>query len=86
MQNALPVLEAVPDVGAQVTALPKLPEPLRNCTVPVGPAPLLEVVTVAVNVTLPPAAMLDGLGVTVVVVVACVIVTASVFDAPVGAL
>jgi hypothetical protein len=78
VQSAFPELEAVPAVGVQVTALPKLLEPFLNCTVPVGPAPLLFVFTLAVNVTLPPDAILVTLGVTVVVVVACVTVTATV--------
>jgi hypothetical protein len=77
VHNAFPVLDATAEVGVQVTALPRLLDPFRNCTVPVGPAPLLVVFTVAVKVALPPAAMLAGLAVTVVVVVACVIVTES---------
>lgn len=81
VQNAAPVVEAVPDVGEQVIALPRLLDPFLNCTVPVGPAPLLVVFTFAVSVTLPPDATLVGLGVTTVVVAACVIVTESVFDA-----
>src|SRR6266851_83754 len=51
-------------VGVQVTALPRLLDPFLNCTVPVGPAPLLFVFTIAVSVTLPPDTMLLGLGVT----------------------
>jgi hypothetical protein len=43
--------------------------------VPVGPAPLLVVFTVVVNVTLPPETTLLTFELTVVVVVACVIVT-----------
>jgi hypothetical protein len=70
--------EADAAVGVQVAAAPKLLAPFLNCTVPLGPAPLLLVLTVAVSVTLPPGAMLVGLGVTVVVVVACVMVTATV--------
>jgi hypothetical protein len=65
-------------VGVQVAALPKLLDPFLNCTVPVGPAPLLVVFTVAVSVTLPPDAILVGLGVTAMDVVACVTVTATV--------
>jgi hypothetical protein len=72
------LVEALPDVGTHVTALPKLLDPFLNCTVPVGPAPLLVVFTVAVSVTLPPAATLARLLVTAVVVVACVTVTATV--------
>ena len=81
VQNALTVLEAIAEVGVQLTALPRLLDPFLNCTVPVGPAPLLVVFTVAVRVTLPPDTILAGLDVTTVVVAACVIVTASVFDA-----
>ena len=80
VHRAFPDVEAVPDVGVQVAALPKLLDPFLNCTVPVGPAPLLVVFTVAARVTLPPETILVGLGVTAVVVEACVIVTASVFD------
>jgi hypothetical protein len=80
VHDAFPVVETAPDVGTQVTALPTFPDPFLNCTVPVGPAPLLVVFTVAVNVTLPPDAILVGLAVTAVVVVACVIVTDSVFE------
>jgi hypothetical protein len=66
--------------GVHVTALPKLLAPFLNCTIPVGPAPLLVVFTIAVSVTFAPAVILVGLGVTTVVVVACVMVTDSVFD------
>jgi hypothetical protein len=76
VQKAAEVLAAV---GVQVAAAPRLLEPFLNCTVPVGPAPLLVVFTVAVKVTMPPDAMLAGLGgASVVVVVACVTVTATV--------
>src|SRR5579859_7611299 len=78
VQNADPELERVAGVGVQLAAAPRLLEPFLNCTVPVGPAPLLVVPTTAVRVTVPPEAMTVGLGVTVVVVVACVIVTDSV--------
>jgi hypothetical protein len=78
VQNAFPEVEAVPDVGVQATALPKLLDPFLNCTVPVGPAPLLVVFTVAVSVTLPPETTLDTFDVTCVVVVACATVTATV--------
>jgi hypothetical protein len=64
--------------GVHVTAAPRLLVPFLNCTVPVGPAPLLVVFTLAVNVTLPPDVILATLEVTAVVVVACVIVTATV--------
>ncbi len=80
MQNAFPVVEAIPDVDEQFTALPKLLAPFLNCTVPVGPAPLLVVEIVAVSVTLPPDTMLVTFEVTCVVVVAFVIVTESVFE------
>jgi len=40
-----------------VTAVPSALDPLRNWTVPVGPAPLLFVATFAVSVTLPPELM-----------------------------
>ena len=73
VQDALAVLEA--PAGVHVAAAPRFVPPTRNCTVLVGPwAELLFVLTVAVSVTLPPAVMLLGLGTTVVVVVACVIV------------
>jgi hypothetical protein len=78
VQEASPV--AAPDVGVQVAAAPKLLDPFLNCTVPVGPAPLLVVEISAVSVTLPPAATLVTFGVTFVVVTAFVIVTLSVAD------
>jgi hypothetical protein len=66
-------------VGVQVAGAPRFDPPLVNCTVPVGPAAeLLPELTSAVKITLPPEVMLVGLGVTVVVVVAWVIVTDSV--------
>ncbi len=80
VQNALPVLEAVPEVGVHVAGVPRLLAPFLNCTVPVGPAPLLVVEIVAVSVTLPPEVIVVTLEVTAAVVVAFVIVTASVFD------
>src|SRR5262245_48733200 len=46
--------ELVLAVGTQFVALPRLVDPFLNCTVPVGPAPLLVVMTVAVSVMLPP--------------------------------
>jgi hypothetical protein len=52
-------------------------EPLRNCTVPVGAAPLLRVPTVAVSVTCVVPVMAEGLGTTRVTVVALVTVSAS---------
>ena len=75
VQNA--VVEPEPAVGVHVTALPSATDPFMNCTVPVGPAPVLAVVTFAVSVILPPDGILVTLGVTVVVVgvvVAAVIV------------
>jgi len=65
-------------VGVHAAALPSALVPFINCTVPVGPAPLLVVFTVAVSVTLPPGATLVALDTTPVVVVAFVIVTAKV--------
>ena len=66
-------------VDAQDIALPSGVEPFMNCTVPLGPRLLLLLDdTVAVSVTLPPDATLAGLDTTAVVVVAWVIVTASV--------
>jgi hypothetical protein len=47
---------------------------------PHGGSPLLGVLTTAVSVTLPPDAMLVGLGVTTMDVDACVTVTDSEFD------
>ena len=73
-----PVDPAAP-ADAQVTALPSAVDPFINCTMPLGPKLLLLLdETVAVSVTLPPDATLAGLDTTAVVVVACVIVTASV--------
>jgi hypothetical protein len=77
LQNAAPELDAVAAVGVHVAAEPKLLVPFLNCTVPVGPAPLLEVEIVAVSVTLPPATTLVGLLATAPVVAALVIVTLS---------
>ena len=64
----LPGVVLVPAVGMHVAAvLPSGVEPLRNWTVPVGPAPLLPVpVTVAVRVTMPPEATEVALDVTTV--------------------
>ena len=74
VQEALLVLVAA--TGLHVAAAPKFEPALTNCTVPVGPiAELLLEVTVAVNVTLPPEATLLALELTLVVVVACVMVT-----------
>lgn len=71
--------ELVAPAGVHVAALPRFAPLLRNCTVPLGPAAeLLLELTVAVNVTVPPRTTLGALDVTVVVVVACVIVTESV--------
>ena len=65
--------------GVHVIALPSGVDPFMNCTVPLGPTLLLLLVdTVAVRATVPPAATLVGVDVIAVVVVAFVIVTASV--------
>jgi hypothetical protein len=75
VHNAAPDADAVAAVGVHVAAAPRLLDPFLNWTVPVGPAPLLLVFTVAVNVTVPPDTTLLTFEVTCVVVVACVIVT-----------
>jgi len=65
-----------------VTAVPSDVEPFMNCTVPDGAcalSALLFELTVAVSVTDPPEVIELGLATTAVVVVACVIVTESVF-------
>jgi hypothetical protein len=67
----------VASVGVHVTAVDRVLAPFLNCTVPVGPAPLLFVVTLAVSVTLPPETMLLTLGTTAVDVVAFVTVSES---------
>jgi hypothetical protein len=65
----------------QVTGAPTFVLPFENCTVPLGPtAELLPDEIVAVSVTVPPATMLLGLPTTAVVVAACVMVRASVFE------
>src|SRR5215471_1844896 len=65
----------------QFTGEPRVAEPFENWTVPVGPTSELLVVEItAVSVTMPPEATLAGAAVTVVVVVACVIVTESEFE------
>jgi hypothetical protein len=77
LQDA-PVVPTAP-ADAHVMALPSAVVPFMNCTVPLGPTLLLlpdEIV--AVRVTLAPDAMLAGLDVTAVVVVAFVMVTDSV--------
>ena len=67
---------AVAPAGAHVMVPPTFAVPFMNCTVPLGPALLLLVEEiVAVRVTLPPDATLDGLDTTAEVVVAFVIVT-----------
>lgn len=77
--------ELVAPAGVQVTDAPRLLPLFRNCTVPDGPiAELLFEVTVAVSVTLVPDVMLTALDVTVVVVVACVMVTERVLLALAG--
>jgi hypothetical protein len=62
VQNAAAALVA--SIGVHVAAAPSELEPFLNCTVPVGPAPLLFVATVAVSVTLCPEVMLVRLGTT----------------------
>ena len=79
MQNAGD--ELVLAVGTQFVALPRLVDPFLNCTVPVGPAPLLVVMTVAVSVMLPPEVIEDGLGTTWVFVAALVTVNVRVVAA-----
>jgi|SRR6266849_4327629 len=80
VQNAVPVLEAIPDLGVHVAAVPRLLDPFLNCTIPVGPAPLLLVEIVAVSVTLAPEVIVVTLEVTAAVVAAFVIVTLSAVD------
>jgi hypothetical protein len=78
LQEAPTVVDTAP-AGVHVNALPSAVVPFINCTVPLGPALLLLLDdTVAVRVTLPPDATLVGLDTTADVVVAFVIVTASV--------
>jgi hypothetical protein len=80
----VPGVEAVPAVGMQVAAVPNAVVPFMNCTVPVGPAPLLVVpVTFAVKVTVPPDAIDVALGVTTVVVACVPLVTVTVMAAEV---
>lgn len=74
-QDAATVLVAA--VGVHVTALESVLDPFLNCIVPVGPTPLLFVVTFAVKVMLPPDATLLALGATCVSVAALVTVSAS---------
>ena len=76
VQNAAAVLVAA--FGVHVAAAPSALAPFLNCTVPVGPTPLLFVFTVAVSVMLPPEVMLFTLGTTCVDVVAFVTVKVSV--------
>ena len=66
-------------LGMQVAGLPRAVVPFMNCTVPVGAvvAPALPV-TVAVSVTLPPAAIDVALEVIVVVVFTGLLVTVTV--------
>jgi hypothetical protein len=78
VQEAPALLVAPADLQV-AAAVPRFELPFINCTVPVGPCvELLLDETTAVNVTLPPEAILLMLGVTPVVVVACVMVTESV--------
>lgn len=76
VQDAAVELDAA--VGVHVTGLMRVLDPFLNCIVPVGPAPLLFVATVAVSVTLPPETTLLGFGTTCVVVAALVTITVSV--------
>lgn len=79
LQEAFADADADAPEGVHVTALPSAVVPFMNCTVPLGPALLLlPDDTVAVSVTLPPDATLVGVEVIAVVVVACVMVTATV--------
>ena len=65
--------------AAHVTGVERLLEPFLNCTVPVGPAPLLVgPMTSAVNITVPPAVVVAGLAETPVWVAAAVMVIESV--------
>jgi len=75
VQNAAAVLDAA--VGVHVAAAESALDPFLNCTVPVGPAPLLIVATVAVSVMLPPEVMLVTFGTTWVAVAAFVTVNVS---------
>jgi hypothetical protein len=84
VQNAVPAVVPfvplglfAPLVAAQVP-VPKLALPLVKVTVPVGPAPLLGVVTNAVSVTVAPEVIVPRLLATVVVVDAFATVTDSV--------
>ena len=65
---ALQVGEDAPDTAIQVALAPSRAVPFMNCTVPIGLAPVPAPVTVAVNVTLPPEAILVDELVTIVVV------------------
>jgi hypothetical protein len=58
----------VPAVGVQVAGVESAVAPFMNCTVPVGPAPVLVVETFAVRVMLPPDLMVVAELVTAVVV------------------
>ena len=65
--------------AVHVTGVERLFEPFLNCTVPVGPAPLLVgPMTSAVSVTVPPAVVVVGLAETLVWVAAAVMVIESV--------
>ncbi len=70
-----------PAVPEQLTGLPARAVPeLVNFTVPPGAAPLLWVLTIAVRVTCVPADAVEGLAARLVVVVAAVMVMASVAE------
>jgi hypothetical protein len=65
----VPPVVAVPAFGAHVWGDPRACVPFINWTVPVGPAPLLvEPVTVALRVTVPPVATVVALEVMAAVV------------------
>ncbi len=70
-----------PAVPEQLTGLPAMAVPeFVNFTVPLGAAPLLWVLTIAVRATWVPADAVEGLAVRLVVVVAAVMVMASVAE------
>jgi hypothetical protein len=67
---ANPVFEFV--LPATAAGVPSCVVPLKNVTVPVGGAPKLCVLIVAVKLTIAPDVITDGAAVTAVVVAACV--------------
>ena len=74
---SVPLVLLAPLVGAQAP-VPRLVAPLLNVTFPVGPAPLLGVLTSAVSVTVAPEVIVPMLLATNVVVDAFATVTLSV--------